>query len=144
MAKDQKTEISEAISAADEALYYLDKAQDSLGSAGNWGLIDMFGGNFFSTFMKHRHIDEAQDSVEAARSAIRRFAKELQDVDTGGGLNVEVDGFLQFADYFFDGFVADWLVQTKIDKSKRDIKEARREVQHLRNELVDARNRLGA
>lgn len=144
MAKDQKTEISEAIDAADEALFYLDKAQDSLGSAGNWGLLDMFGGNLLSTFMKHRRIDEAQESVEAARAAIRRFAKELEDVDASAGLNVEVDGFLQFADYFFDGFVADWLVQTKIDKSKRDIKKARKEVQQLRNDLVAARSRLGA
>lgn len=135
MAKDQRTEINEAVSAADEALYYLDQAQDQLDRAGSWGLLDMFGGNLFSTFMKHRHIDDAQEAIEKARGAIRRFAKELQDVDTAGALNVEVDGFLQFADFFFDGFIADWLVQTKIDKSKRDVAEARREVQRLRNQL---------
>lgn len=137
--KSQRTEIDEAIAAADEALHYLDEAADHLDTAGRWGVLDMLGGNFFSTLMKHRRIDDAQDSVEAARSAIRRFARELQDVDTAGALNVEVDGFLQFADYFFDGFVADWLVQTKIDKSKRDVKKARNEVSRLRSELVSLR-----
>lgn len=137
--KSQAVEIDEAIAAADEALGYLDDAADQLGRAGNWGLADMLGGGFFSTFMKHRRIDDAQESIENARRAVRKFAKELQDVHSSHALNVEVDGFLQFADYFMDGIVADWLVQSKIDKSKRQVKEARREVQQLRNELAAMR-----
>lgn len=139
--KSQLVEIDEAIAAADDALHHLDEAAEHLDTAGRWGLLDMLGGDLISTFMKHRRIDDAQDSIEAARAAIRRFARELEDVDTAGALNVEVDGFLQFADYFFDGFIADWLVQTKIDKSKRDVKEARKEVSRLRSELVALRNK---
>lgn len=29
-------------------------------------------------------------------------------------LNIDTHDFLTFADWFFDGFVADWLVQDKI------------------------------
>ena len=34
-----RREVSEAISAADDAIYYLQKAKKSLSSAGNWGLL---------------------------------------------------------------------------------------------------------
>lgn len=137
--KSQAVEINEAIDAADEALHYLDEAADQLDRAGSWGLVDMFGGSLISGLMKHRRIDDAQDAIENARRAVRRFARELDDVERTSALNVEVDGFLQFADFFMDGFVADWLVQSKIDKSKKQVKQARREVQHLRNELASMR-----
>lgn len=37
-------EISEAIQAGNEALRCLENAKDYLDSAGNWGLLDIFGG----------------------------------------------------------------------------------------------------
>lgn len=40
----QQREISEAIQAGNEALRCLENAKDFLGSAGNWGLLDIFGG----------------------------------------------------------------------------------------------------
>ena len=48
-----RIEIEEAMAAADDALFYLQKANDSMKSAKNWGLWDMFGGGLISTFVKH-------------------------------------------------------------------------------------------
>ena len=36
-------------------------------------------------------------------------------------IRLEVGDFLTLADFFFDGFVADYLVQTKISEAKRQI-----------------------
>lgn len=135
MAKDRNTEISEAISAANNALDHLNAAADELDSAESWGLFDMFAGGFVSTAIKHGHMSNAQDEIEAAKDALRAFAGELRDVDESAGLNVEVDGFLQFADFFFDGIVADWLVQSKIDTAKQQVARAIRDVERIRDQL---------
>ena len=37
---------------------------------------------------------------------------------------MEVGGFLSFADFFFDGLVADYLVQSKIEDAKRQVADA--------------------
>lgn len=44
-------EISEAIQAGNEALRCLENAKDYLDSAGNWGLLDIFGGGLLTTFV---------------------------------------------------------------------------------------------
>jgi len=132
---DREREINEALVAGDKALRCLKEAQDMLRSAGNWGLVDMFGGGFLSTYMKHSKIDNAQRRIEDARTALRTYSRELDDVDDIAGINVNVDDFLHFADYFFDGFVADFLVQSRIDDSKRQVEQAIRKVEQMQRRL---------
>ena len=49
-------EVNQAIDAADDALYHLGRARKCLNSAGNWGLVDIFGGDLISGFMKHANL----------------------------------------------------------------------------------------
>ncbi len=42
-----------------------------------------------------------------------------------------LDGFTRFADYFFDNFFVDWMVQSKIGEARRRVEEARRQVDRL-------------
>lgn len=72
-------EIHEAINAADDALIALRKAEKSLSSAGSWGVLDLLGGGFFSSLMKHGKIDQAQYALEDARFALQRLQAELSD-----------------------------------------------------------------
>lgn len=39
-------------------------------------------------------------------------------------LRMEIGGFLSFADFFFDGFVADYLVQSKITSARKQVEDA--------------------
>ena len=119
-----RREVNEAISVADEAIYYLEKARKSLSSAGNWGLLDIFGGDTVSGLFKHMKLRSAESDIEAARRSLRKFSKELRDVK--GMDSVEIGGFLTFADFFFDGFIADILVQSKIGKAQRRGRIAKR------------------
>ena len=128
-------EIREAIAAGDEAVYYLQKAKESLNSAGNWGIWDMFGGGFISTFMKHSKMEDANSLIQDARSALRQFQKELTDVDTVVDLRIETGDFLSFADYFFDGLIADWLVQSRISDAKRQVDNAIQRVNYILAQL---------
>ena len=135
MTKDRATEIREAIDAADAALKHLGNAADMLDDAGRWGIVDMLGGGLITTLLKHRKISDAQDEIDEAKRALRIFVKELDDVDEATGLNVELGSGLQFADIFFDGVLADWIAQNKIDRAKQQVADAMRQVYAIRSQL---------
>lgn len=135
MTKDRATEVREAIDAADAALKHLGNAADMLDDAGRWGIVDMIGGGLITTLFKHRKISDAQDEIDEAKRALRIFVKELDDVDEATGLNVELGSGLQFADIFFDGVLADWIAQNKIDRAKQQVADAMRQVYAVRSQL---------
>ena len=135
MTKDRATEVREAIDAADAALKHLGNAADMLDDAGRWGIVDMIGGGLITTLLKHRKISDAQDEIDEAKRALRIFVKELDDVDEAAGLNVELGSGLQFADIFFDGVLADWIAQNKIDRAKQQVADAMRQVYAVRSQL---------
>ena len=53
-------------------------------------------------------------------------------------LRVDIDGFLTFADFFFDGFIADIFVQSKIREGQRQVQEAIRRVEDILCKLKSA------
>ena len=130
-----RREMKEAMDAGERALSSLRNAQRKLNSAGNWGLLDMFGGGLFSTIMKRSKMDDAQQLMEAAKADLKRFQRELKDVNIPLDLRMEVGSFLSFADFFFDGFVADYLVQSKISEAKEQVSDAIIRVEQILNEL---------
>ena len=130
-----RREMKEAMDAGERALSSLRNAQEKLNSAGNWGLFDMLGGGLFSTIMKRSKMDDAQQLMEAAKTDLKRFQRELKDVNIPLDLRMEVGSFLSFADFFFDGFVADYLVQSKISEAKEQVSDAIIRVEQILNEL---------
>ena len=132
----QSREIQEAIAAADNAIEHLNRARQCLNSAGNWGLLDMFGGNVLTGLFKHSKMSSAEQEINEARYALQNFSKELQDVE--GYSSIHINEFLTFADFFFDGFIVDVWVQTKIAEAKRQCDEAIQRVSAIRKQLVAA------
>jgi len=110
-------ELKEAVSAGKAVLSSLSQAQDRLGSAKNWGTYDMLGGGLISTAIKHSRIDEARSAIHAAQRSLSRFQAELKDVQQNVDIQIDISGMLTFADYFFDGFITDWIVQGRIKDS---------------------------
>ncbi len=135
MAYDLEKEKQEAIDAGEQALRSLNAAKENLNSAGNWGFVDMMGGGFFTTMIKRSKMDQAQDNMDQAKYDLQNFSKELRDVSMNCDLNIEVGDFLSFADYFFDGFFIDWMVQDKINRAKDQVSEAIRQVEHVMDQL---------
>lgn len=125
-------ERQEAIRAGERALSSLRDAEHQLGGARLWGIVDMFGGKTVSGFLKHMKISEASRSLERAKADLRVFQRELRDVQD---LRIDVGSFLTFADFFFDGIVADWLVQSKIQNARRQVEDAIRQVEQILGSL---------
>ena len=108
----------------------------------------MLGGGLIADAAKHSHLDEAQEQVEKLQGALRRFKTELADVEIIADMQVNVDGFLRFADYFFDGLFADWTVMDRIDESISKVKHTKSEllsvIGKLEKKMEDVEPRLMA
>ena len=85
--------------------------------------------------MKHMRVNNASRYVDDARRDMAAFRDELGDIRDLENLNVDIDGFLTFADFFFDGFVADIFVQSKIRKGQQQVREAIRRVEDILSTL---------
>ena len=137
MAYDFEKEKREAADAGNRALRSLKAAQENLDSAKNWGIWDMLGGGFLSTMAKHSKMDRAKENLAKARSDLKSFSRELQDVNMACHLDIETGDFLSFADWFFDGFVVDWMVQDRINQASRQVEEAIHRVETILRQLQD-------
>lgn len=131
----QKKELREAIAAGNAALSSTDQILSSLDSAEDWGTWDLFGGGVIADLAKHSHLDEAQQSVEYLQSQLRAFKTELADVTIYADLQVNIDGFLRFADYVFDGLFADWAVLDQIHQSQEQVRATRAQICSVLNHL---------
>ena len=128
-------EVREAINAGERALYSLREAQNNLQSAKNWGIFDMFGGGFLADVMKHSKMNNASTYMENAKYDLQVFQRELRDVYINLDMKVDVSGFLSFADFFFDGIVADYLVQSRIGEARRQVDSAIYQVENILDDL---------
>lgn len=64
-----------------------------------------------------------------------RFKTELADVTIQGDLQVSIDGFLRFADFFFDGLFADWTVLDQINRSQSQVRTTRAQIEQVLDRL---------
>ena len=134
----QKQEIKEAISAGYSARSTADRILSELEDADGWNTWDILGGGGIITHMaKHSHLDEAQDLVQELQSQLRRFKTELSDIQISANMQVNIDGFLRFADYFFDGLFADWAVGDKISQSMSSVSNTKKEINRMLDKLND-------
>lgn len=62
--------------------------------------------------------------MRQAKYQLQRFQKELQDIDVPSEFTVNISDFLVFADFFFDGLLADWMVQSKIEDAQMQVNNA--------------------
>ena len=140
---DRKKEISEAIRAGERARSSLLFARDKLDSARSWGIWDLLGGGLISGMIKHSRVSDASYYVEQAKRDLSSFERELGDIRDISGLHVEIDGFLSFADFFFDGLLADLLVQSRIKDAQSGIDTAIHRVDNILARLRADQQRSG-
>ena len=131
----RKQEIQEAMSAGYRALNSAQDVLSSLDSAKNWGTFDLMGGGMLADMAKHSRLDEAQDKVVQLQDHLRRFQTELADVWVDENMQVNVEGFLRFADYFFDNLFVDWAVLDKIKQSQANVRDTIQEIERVMEDL---------
>ena len=132
---DFEKERDEALAAGRAALSSLQEAREMLSSARGWGIYDtFFKGGFISGLIKHSKMDNAAQCIEQARYDLMRFNTELHDLDLMG-INLNTGDLLGFADIFFDGFLSDILMQSRIKDACDGVDNAIAKVQSLITQL---------
>jgi uncharacterized protein YlxW (UPF0749 family) len=130
-------ELSEAIQAGREVSSSLEQVLDSLESAKSWGTLDLLGGGLISTAVKHSRIDDARDGIHGVQMKMSQFKRELADVSERIELKIDITEFETFADFFFDGLIFDWIVQSKIAESLERTQGAQDMISRAIEELED-------
>lgn len=134
-----KREMQEVVTAGERALKSLYDVKDKLSSARSWGIFDMLGGGLISDLVKHSKMRDAAFLMEQAKKDLQILQRELRDVRISGNLHMEIGSFLSFADFFFDGLVADYLVQSKIADAREQVDDA---IGHVEKILDDIKRQM--
>ena len=140
VSENNRKEIKEAISAGNRVDRQIDKALNSLNSAKSWGTWDLLGGGLISDLAKHSHIDDAKLAADEVQQELSNFRTELADVRIRNDIRFEMDGFGKFADFFFDGLIADWCMQSRITESQGSFENVRRQVSSVLAKLSSMKN----
>lgn len=135
----QRKEVNEALQAINTTLGYLLAAKDYLNSARSWGIFDMVGGGFFSTLIKHNKMNDAKICLTKAKNSVLQLKKELSDVNEHLNVDVKIGDFLSFADFFFDGVITDWLVQSRISDARKQVDQAILQLETIKKSLLSIR-----
>ncbi len=135
MPYDIEKEKREAIAAGQRALQSLRCAQNNLNDARGWGVLDMLGGGLLSDMVKYSKMNDAKQYMEQARYDLQNFGRELSDVTAACDLHIETRDFLVFADIFFDGLLADCLMQSRINDARRQVNEAIQRTEQILSQL---------
>jgi len=138
------SEIKEAEDAGDTALTKLGQAAASLHSASGYSTWDtFFGGGLIATHLKHEALDKTESYLHNAQIALQRFHNELLDVQdmSTNALQVETDGFVKFADYFFDDVFSAWSVHSKISTAREQVSRVQDDVHNTIRRLQEKHNK---
>jgi len=141
-----RKELQEAVGAGQTVLTILDGVINSLNSAEGWGNWDMLGGGILADLAKHSKIDDARDQAHQAQELLRRFQRELADIQSAESFLIDISSFDTFVDFFLDSLIVDWIVQSKIHNSLERTTQVRQRVkailQGLGTRLAENRGQL--
>lgn len=139
---DRLKELKEAKDQAVIVIEKIDRALDALDSAEFWGMWDMFGGEFFSSWKKRNKIEEANRYIKDITDSVKDLERELKDVDMV--LPEEISNTMgdRVFDIWFDNIFTDMKVQRKIKGSIRELRDFRSVVEDLVIRLEDEIEKL--
>ena len=133
----QERELQEAVAAGTEALRTTADICQRIESAKDWAAFDLIGGGFLADIAKHDKLDEAQQLISQLQVQLQRFNTELSDVTIRADLQISIDGMLRFADFFFDGLLADAAVLEKITQALAQVEQTREQILTILRQLQD-------
>lgn len=118
-----------------------DDAIRSFRSARNWGFFDILGGGFLTDLIKHSKLGYARDTMSRINRLLGDLQRELKDVVIPTDFNMDSATFATFADFVFDGFLADVYMQSKIMSSLNQVEELRNRLLYLDDKMKELLSR---
>ena len=113
----EKREIDDCLRIIDRLLPLIGEAERQFSSARNWGFLDMLGGGFLTDIIKHSKLSRASGCMNEINYLLRDLERELKDIQFTTDYSMNTKTFSTFADFLFDGILADTYMQSKIISS---------------------------
>lgn len=129
------SEINDVKSIISELLFLIDDAEKQFKKARNWGFFDILGGGLITDLIKHSKLNNASNIMNRINSLLKDLQRELNEVVIPTDFSMNTFTFSSFADFVFDGFLADTYMQAKIMSSISQIR-------NLRTQLLDLQDKM--
>lgn len=134
--KENLRQLDSAIEAGKKVLDCLVQAQQQLDVIHTEGIFDRISQGIFRRIMWNpKRIDEANQTIQKAKDLLIVFRRELRYIEVSSQLKIEIEGFVTFADFFFDSLLADWYVQSRLKKSSEEVEDAMRQISDILEKL---------
>lgn len=132
---DNLKEIQDAKVIINRLLQLINEAEAKFKSARNWGVADILGGGLIVNIVKHSKIDSANNVMNEINNLLSNLQRELKDIYIPTDYRMQLGGFSTFADFFFDGAIADVYVESKIISNLNQVKALKKHIIELDNHL---------
>ena len=129
-------QVNQALNLTNQLISELEQAERQLSSARNWGFLDVLGGGFIVDLIKHSKLNNAKVSMDRVNYLLQELKRVLGGISMPGDYSMNVGGIATFADFFFDGLLADALVQAQINDVRNRVIDTINRIQDLRNYLI--------
>jgi hypothetical protein len=128
-------EINNARNILTELMPLINQAEDKFRSARNWGIVDLLGGGLITDLIKHSQLGAASNSMNRISDLLRDLQHELKNIDIPTDYRMQLGGFSTFADFVFDGALADAWMESKIVSSLDQVRQLRERLLVLQDRL---------
>lgn len=134
--KENLRQLDSAIEAGKKVLDCLVQAQQQLDDIHTEKIFERISQGIFRRIIWNpRRIDEANQTIQKAKDLLIVFRRELRYIEVSSQLKIEIEGFVTFADFFFDSLLADWYVQSRLKKSSEEVEDAMRQISDILEKL---------
>lgn len=137
----EQREINDCLFIISRLMPLINEAEQQFSSARNWGFLDMLGGGILTDLVKHSKLHRASNCMNEINYLLRDLERELKDVKFTTDYSMNLNGFSTFADFLFDGILADTYMQSKIMNSLDQVRELRHRIEIIQIRLLDMKNR---
>ena len=131
-------ELSEAIEAGKFVLASLNEVEEHLKKAKDLGTWDLFTDSIFVGHAKHDSVRKSQVAIGRVQQNMQSFKRELNDVGQimpENDISLNISDYEHFADWFFDNWISDWVVNSKVAVSLDRTIDAKSETKDMLRKL---------
>jgi hypothetical protein len=120
----------------------VDEAEGKFKKARNWGVVDLLGGGLITDLIKHSQLGAASSIMNEISVSLHDLQRELKDIDIPSDYRMQMGGFATFADFVFDGVLADAWMESKIVSSLDQIRQLKQRLLMLQDRINDMASRM--
>lgn len=125
----EKMEKQRVIDTAKKALIHLRAAKFALDKALVVGVVDIFGGMYLASGIKHLEIEAAKKNIRMAMEELQKFRRETDSTDYASQSYMHMGVLGTVFDFGFDNIATDVYAQARIAGLRRRVKEAIRRME---------------